>query len=102
MLADIIRRKVLVIDITEASAYVVNDVNQHGLKCLICPVLEYFRDLQTTANDVRKAERLDFLPEMQSKVTANCDNSSGTQYETWVFLGGGYILKSKKLYKQHM
>jgi len=45
----------------------------------------HFHDLQTTANDVRKAERLTFLPEMQSKVTSNCDNCSGTEYETWGF-----------------
>jgi len=44
----------------------------------------HFRDSQTTANDVRKAERLDFLPEMQSKVTTDCDNSSGTWGFGWV------------------
>jgi len=46
-------------------------------------------DLQTTANDVRKAKKnTNFLPEMQSKVTTNCDNcdnSSGTEYKTWGF-----------------
>jgi len=42
-------------------------------------------DLQTTANDVRKAERLNFLPEIQSKVATDCDNSSGTEYKTWGF-----------------
>jgi len=36
----------------------------------------HFRDLQMTANDVRKAGRLDFLPEMQYKVTTDCDNST--------------------------
>jgi len=42
----------------------------------------HFRDLQTIANDVRKAEKA-FLPEMQSKITTNCDNSSGIEYKTW-------------------
>jgi len=33
---------------------------------------------QQSANDVRKAEKtLFFLPELQSKVATNCDNSSG-------------------------
>jgi len=42
----------------------------------------HLRDLQTTANYVRKAEK-NFLPEMQSKVTTICDNPSGTEYKTW-------------------
>jgi len=42
----------------------------------------HFRDLQTVANDVRKAERLDCLPEMQSEATTDFDNSSGTEYKT--------------------
>jgi len=45
----------------------------------------HVRDLQTTANNVRKAERLDFLPDMQAKVTTDCYNSSGTEYKTWGF-----------------
>jgi len=45
----------------------------------------HFRDLQTTANDIRKAERLDFLQEMQSQVITDCDNSSGTEYKTSSF-----------------
>jgi len=43
-----------------------------------------------TANDVGKAEKMDFLLEMPSKVTTDCDNSSGSEYETWGL--GGYIL----------
>jgi len=40
----------------------------------------HFCNLQTTANDVRKAEKTyTFLPEMQSKVTNNYNNSSGTR-----------------------
>jgi len=53
----------------------------------------HVRDLQTTANDVRKAERLDFLLEMQFKVATDCDNSSGTEYETWGF-GWVHALKN--------
>jgi len=41
----------------------------------------HVHDLQITANDVRKAERLVFLPEMQSKVIS----SSGTEYKLWGF-----------------
>jgi len=55
----------------------------------------HVHDLQTTANDVRKAERLDSLPEMQSKVTTNCDNSSRTEYKTWGF-GWLHSLKNDK------
>jgi len=69
----------------------------------------HVRDLQTTANYARKAERLDFLPEMQSKVTTDCDNSSGIKYKRWGF-GWVHFLKttkthrnlSKKLYKQQI
>jgi len=43
------------------------------------PGKPHFRDLQTIENDVRKTERFNFLVEMQSKVTTNCDNSSGTR-----------------------
>jgi len=50
-------------------------------------------DLQTTANDVRRAERLDFLPEMQSWVSTECDNSSETEYKTWGF-GWVHCLKN--------
>jgi len=65
---------------------------------------------------LERQKRLNFLPKMQSKVTNNCDNPSGTEYKTWGFeLLGTYILKktmkkrfikrrktSKKLYKQRM
>jgi len=43
---------------------------------------------------LEKQKRLNFLPEMQSKVTAHCDNSNGTEYKTWVL--GGYILKNNE------
>jgi len=32
---------------------------------------------------LEKQKRLNFLPEMQSTVTTNCINSSGTEYKTW-------------------
>jgi len=56
---------------------------------------------------------LNFLSEMQSKVTTNCDNSSGTESKTWGFGWGGFKTTTenpsktlrklaKKLYNQHM
>jgi len=39
---------------------------------------------------LEKQKRLNVLPEMQSKVTTYCDNSSVTEYKTWGL--GGYIL----------
>ena len=44
----------------------------------------HFRDLQTTANDLREAEKT-FIPEMQFQVTTKCDNSSGTESKTLGF-----------------
>jgi len=40
---------------------------------------------------LERQKRINFLPEMQSKVTTNCDNFSGTEYEMWGL--GEYILK---------
>jgi len=34
---------------------------------------------------LERQKMLNFLAEMQSKVTTNCDNSSGTEYKTWGF-----------------
>jgi len=49
---------------------------------------------RTTGNGLQtmleRQKALNFTPEMQSKVTTNCDNSSGTKYKTRVL--GGYIL----------
>jgi len=45
--------------------------------------------LQMTANYVRKAEKMNFLPEIQSKITTNCDNS-GPSIKHGVL--GGYVL----------
>jgi len=42
---------------------------------------------------LERQKRLNFLPEMQSKVTTDCDNSSGTEYKTWGlgWVYSGYI-----------
>jgi len=53
-----------------------------------------FCDLLTIAMMLARQKRLNFLPEMQSKVTINCDNSSGTEYKHGVL--GGYILKKQR------
>jgi len=42
----------------------------------------HFRDLQTM---LERQKSLNFLPEMQSKVTTNCDKSSWTAYKRWGF-----------------
>jgi len=44
-------------------------------------------DIQTTADDVRKTERLDFLPEMHSKVTTDCDNLAGLSIKHGFWVG---------------
>jgi len=62
----------------------------------------HFRDLQTM---LENQKRLNFLLEMQSKVTTNCDTSSGTEYKTWVHSSKAMKrteICPKKLFKQHM
>jgi len=44
---------------------------------------------------LERQKRLNFLPEMQSKVTTNCDNSSGTEYKTWGF-GSVHLKKNNE------
>jgi len=51
----------------------------------------HFRELQTM---LERQKRLSFLPEMQSRVTTNCDNSSGPSIKHGVL--GGYILKKQR------
>jgi len=51
------------------------------------PVLEMaiFLTYRRKQMMLERQEKLDFLLEMQSKVTTNCNNSSGTEYKTWDF-----------------
>jgi len=61
----------------------------------------HFCDLQMTANDVKKAEKTKFLLEMQSKVTAKCDNYSGTKSKTWGFGWGEFKTTTKTRSRKH-
>jgi len=56
-----------------------------------------------------RQKKLYFLLEMQSKITINWDNSSGTEYKIWGFWWECSLKttkmhrnSSKNLYKQHM
>jgi len=51
----------------------------------VCCWSGHIRDVQTIANNVRKAKRRNFPPEMLSKVATNCENASRTEYKTWGF-----------------
>jgi len=51
--------------------------------------MDIFATYKRQQTIIESQKRLNFLPEMQSKVTTNCDNSSGTEYKHGVL--GGYI-----------
>jgi len=63
-------------------------------RCPIRPVLEMaiFATYKWQQTMLERQKRLNFLPEMQSKVSTNCNNSCGTEYKTGFC---GYILKKK-------
>jgi len=62
------------------------------------PRKPHSRDLQTIENDVRKTKRFNVLVEMQSKVTTNCDNSSGTRVQNTGFWVGTFIKKTTHVF----
>jgi len=47
---------------------------------------------------LERQKRLPFLPEMQSKVTAKCNNSIGTEYKHGVLVGDGLKHDEKAIY----